>query len=272
MAIGETRDEGLVLAIHAAGSISALARGLGISQPSVSSWTRVPAERVAAVESFTGISRDRLRPDIFGIATMMQSEAAQGVTAEIDETDQARADEYRLLATLLARPPTAEVLAAVATIAGNPSPLGMAHIGLGQAAAEANVTDIGREYFNVFVGVGRGEVLPYASYYLTGFLHERPLARVREDLVRLGIERREGVHEPEDQLATMLEVMAGLIGGDFRAPVAEQKHFFERHLKPWAARCFADIQVAESAKFYRAVAAVGRLWIEIESEAFELPE
>jgi len=263
-----------VLAIHAAGSISALARGLGLSQPSVSAWSRVPAERVVAVESFTGISRECLRPDIFGITTMIQ--AGPGMTRfeaeEVDETDQARADEYRLLATLLARPPSVEVLLAVAGIGGNPSPLGMAHIALGQAASRADEAGVGREYFNVFVGVGRGEVLPYASFYLTGFLHERPLARVREDLVRLGIERREGVHEPEDQLATLLEVMAGLIGGEFRAPVAEQKYFFERHLKPWAARCFADIQVAESAKFYRAVASVGRLWIEIESEAFELPE
>jgi len=115
MTVGETRDEGLVLAIHAAGSISALARGLGISQPSVSAWSRIPAERVAAVESFTGISRERLRPDIFGIATMIQAASGPDMAAAevVDDTDQARADQYRLLATLLAQGIRARRAAAV---------------------------------------------------------------------------------------------------------------------------------------------------------------
>lgn len=267
---GEPRDEGLVRAIEAAGSISALARRLGISQPSVSSWVRTPADRVRAVEEVTGVPREVLRPDIFAVATM--TDPANGHTsAELDETERARADEYMLLATLLGAPPRQEVLDLISGLGGDASPLGVAHIALAEAAGATSEADAGREYFNIFVGVGRGEVLQYGSYYLTGFLHERPLARVREDLRNLGIERREGVHEPEDQLATLLEIMAGLIAGDFAVPLEQQQQFFERHLKPWAARCFADVAVAPSADFYRAVAEVGRLWIEIEAEAFELP-
>ncbi len=89
-------------------------------------------------------------------------------------------------------------------------------------------------------------MLPYASYYLTGFLHERPLARVREDFDRLGIARAEKVSEPEDHIAILCEVMAGLAGGAFEADFAEQAKFFERHLKPWAARLFADLELSKS--------------------------
>ena len=274
MGLGETRDEGLVLAIRAAGSISALARGLGISQPSVSGWNRIPAERVLAVEGLTGIRRELLRPDIFGFGTMTQK--ATDLTnpssaIEIDETDRARADEYILLAALLAAPPSRALLDLVSGIGGDASPFGMAHIALAEAASRTSEAEAGAEYFNVFIGVGRGEVLPYGSYYMTGFLHERPLARVREDLIRLGVERKDGVFEPEDRLSTLLEVMAGLVSGDFAASLDEQKQFFTKHLKPWAARCFADVAVAPSAEFYAAVAEVGRQWMEIEAEAFELP-
>ena len=118
----------------------------------------------------------------------------------------------------------------------------------------------------------RGELLPYASYYLTGFLHERPLARVREDLERLGIERAGSSREPEDHIAILLEVMAGLARGDFEADFSEQARFFERHLKPWAARMFADLEMSQSANFYHAVGRVGRIFIELESEAFALSE
>jgi len=104
---------------------------------------------------------------------------------------------------------------------------------------------------------------------MTGFLHERPLARVREDLDVLGIERAGASREPEDHIATLLEVMAGLARGDFEADFAEQARFFERHLKPWASRMFADLEMSRSANFYRAV---GRVFIELESEAFALPE
>ena len=131
---------------------------------------------------------------------------------------------------------------------------------------------VSKEFFNLFIGLGRGELLPYASYYLTGFLHERPLARVREDLDLLGIERAGTSREPEDHIAILLEVMAGLARGEFKADLAEQARFFERHLKPWAARMFADLEMSGTANFYRAVGRVGRVFMELESEAFTLSE
>lgn len=189
---------------------------------------------------------------------------------EVDEIDQSRAHEYGLLAILLGRAPTREVLDALRSLQGDASPLGMAHIGLAQAAAEADPEALQREYFDLFIGVGRGELLPYGSYYVAGFLHERPLARVREDLMRLGIERVERLPEPEDHVAILCETMAGLVDGRFGAAPGEDRAFFERHLKPWASRFFADLAVSPSARFYRRVAEVGATFVEIEAQAFEM--
>jgi TorA maturation chaperone TorD len=155
---------------------------------------------------------------------------------------------------------------------GDASDLGIAHIELASAAAAADDRAVNKEFFDLFIGLGRGDLLPYASYYLTGFLHERPLARVREDLDTLGIERAGASREPEDHVAILLEVMAGLARGNFEAEFNEQARFFERHLKPWVARMFADLEMSNSAKFYRAVGRVGRIFMELESEAFALSE
>jgi TorA maturation chaperone TorD len=188
-----------------------------------------------------------------------------------DEVDAARAGEYALLARLLARAPDAVLLARIAKLHGDATPLGVAHASLAQAAAGGIAETIAREFFDLFIGVGRGELLPYGSYYLTGFLNERPLARLREDLQALGIERVEGQCEPEDHAAILCEVMAGLAGGQLPAPVERQRQIFEKHLAPWIGRFFADLAVADAADFYRRVGAVGRLFIEIETEAFALP-
>ena len=163
------RDPGLSAAIQAVGGVSELARRVGISQPSVSNWDKVPAERVLAVESATGVPRVRLRPDLY----------REQPTANVDEVDLARSQEYALLSALLARAPDSELLARLARIGGDASALGVAHIALAEAASRVKPDAVEREYFDLFIGLGRGELLPYASYYLTGFLNERPLARLR---------------------------------------------------------------------------------------------
>src|SRR5260370_14040692 len=111
---------------------------------------------------------------------------------DVDEVDAARAREYALLSVLLARAPDAALLARLAELRGDASPLGLAHAALSEAASGADVERVEREYFDLFIGLGRGELLPYGSYYLSGFLHERPLARLRAHLNRLGIERAVG--------------------------------------------------------------------------------
>lgn len=254
------RDDGLDRAIDAAGGVAQLARKIGVSQPSVSNWSKVPAQRVIAVEAATGVSRDELRPDLY---------RGPSVSAEpIDPVDAARAQEYMLLASLLFAAPSRRLLDQLAQLSGDATPLGRAHAALAAAAAGAVATKIEREYFDLFVGLGRGELLPYASYYLTGFLNERPLSRLRTDLAALGIERGASNPEPEDHAAILCEIMAGFAGGRFAASSDAQRTFFEKHVAPWIGRLFADIESATNADFYRAVGALGRTFIEIETEAF----
>src|SRR5262252_4983790 len=252
------RDAGLEEAIRVAGGVGALAQKIGISQPSVSNWSRVPAERVVSVEAVTGVARAVLRPDLYGTSP----------ATTIDEVDAARAAEYALLSVLLARAPDADMLARLARLRGDASPLGLAHAALAEAAAATTAERVEREFFDLFIGIGRGELLPYGSYYLTGFLNERPLARLRDDLAQLGIERIEGEVEPEDHAAVLCEIMAGLVGGRFGTPAGAARNLFEKHLAPWMTRFFADLEQAEAAEFYRRVGTLGRVFVEIEGEAF----
>jgi TorA maturation chaperone TorD len=193
------------------------------------------------------------------------------VAGEISELESARAQEYALLAALLGRAPTADLLRRLAQLRGDSTPLGLAHAALAVAAADTAEEKVEREYFDLFIGLGRGELLPYGSYYLTGFLHERPLARLRDDLNTLGIERAAGVPEPEDHVAILCEIMSGLINRKFPAEAGADRELFEKHMQPWIGRFFSDLEQAEAANFYRRIGALGRLFVEIETEAFALP-
>lgn len=255
------RDPGLNEAIQAAGGVTELARRIGIAQPSVSNWDQVPAERVIAVEAATGVARVRLRPDLYG---------EDIVAAPVDDVDAARAQEYALLSVLLARAPSKNLLARLTMLRGDASPIGIAHMGLAEAASRIPLAQVEREYFDLFVGLGRGELLPYASYYLTGFLNERPLSRLRTDLAQLGIERVASNLEPEDHAATLCEIMSGLAGGSFPGGPDAERLIFDKHVAPWMGRLFADLERADSADFYRHVGTLGRLFLEIETEAFTL--
>src|SRR3954471_8112908 len=159
----------------------------------------------------------------------------------IDESDVLRARCYALLGQLLARPPSRPVLDRVAGLAGDDTPMGRALTDLG-AAAGLSEEAAEREYNTLFIGVTRGDLVPFASYYLAGFLHDRPLARRRADMAALGIAPAPGVAEPEDHIAALCEMMAGLITGAFGAPAGldGQRRFFDRHVAPWAGRFFTD--------------------------------
>jgi len=253
-------DSGLQQAIRAVGGVTELARRIGIAQPSISNWTKVPAERVIAVEEATGIDRSILRPDLY---------ADDSTVA--DDVDLARAREYALLGTLLTRAPNSDLLRRIGQLRGDATPLGIAHMRLAQAADGAAAESIEREFFDVFIGIGRGELLPYASYYLTGFLHERPLARLRDDLNRIGIARADGVAEPEDHAGILCEIMSGLASGELSAPAGSDRLIYENHMASWIGRFFADLERVEASEFYRCVGGVGRVFMDIEAEAFALP-
>jgi len=257
------RDAGLDRAIDAAGGVAQLARKIGIAQPSVSSWNRVPVGTVIAVEAATGVPRQQLRPDLYS-----EPAVPDNPDNDVDPVDAARAREYALLATLLSCPPSNALLGEIARLRGDATPLGRAHAALAEAASEVVTSGVEREYFDLFVGLGRGELLPYASYYLTGFLNERPLSRLRDDLAALGIERVENNFEPEDHAGTLCEIMAGFAVGRFPASEASQRAFFEKHIVSWMGRMFADMERATSARFYKSVGTLGQVFMKIEAEAF----
>ncbi len=199
------------------------------------------------------------------------AEIAEGRALLADDADALRGALYRLLARFLAAPPDAETLEVAARLGEPGTPLGEALLELAEAASETTVEAAAEEYHELFIGVGRGELVPYASFYRTGFLNERPLAVLRGDLAALGITRSPGNPEPEDHAAALCEVMAGLVEGRFGvADLAFQQRFFDRHLAPWIGRFFADLEGARAARLYRPVGKVGRLFVEIEAAGFAL--
>lgn len=201
---------------------------------------------------------------------VMQTSAA--VQPKVDEADQLRADLYRLLSRLLAEAPDAQTLALVTGLEGDSSEMGEAVSALAAVARDTTPETVAEEFQQLFIGISRGLLLPYASYYLTGFLHEKPLARLRADMGPLGIARSEGVTEPEDHIAALMEMMAGLIEGGFGAPrtLDEQAEFFARHIGNWAPHFFNDLENLAQAQFYAPVGRIGRLFMAVERQAFEM--
>ncbi len=203
--------------------------------------------------------------------TALRREVAEldaGVAAE----DQLRANVYRLLSRALSRAPTADQLHEIAALSGGTGPFGAVIKTLAAIAAGSNASTVAQEYQTLFIGLGRGELVPYGSYYLTGFLQEKPLAKLRQDMVRLGIRRDAAVSDPEDHVASELEMMAGLIDGAFGAPlsVAEQSTFFAKHIGAWMPVFFGDLERAEASVFYSALGSVGRVFLDIEDNAFAM--
>ena len=204
------------------------------------------------------------------VKQMQESQSQIASHGVVDEIDRARAQEYALLAILLSRSPDGEMIERLALLRGDTSPLGAAHAALAEAAARADEASASREYFDLFAGLGQGALLPYASHYLTGSLYGRPLARLRETFERLGIEKDHGHSEPEDHVAILCEIMAGLIGGDFAAPAGTDREFFEKHLARWIRRFFVDLENVKSADFYARVGSLGRTFVDVETEAFAI--
>jgi TorA maturation chaperone TorD len=198
--------------------------------------------------------------------------APEAAIQEILPEERLRAHQYQLLARFLAAPPDAGLLEFVSTFTGDDTELGQALGTLARLAARFTPKAAAEEYHELFIGVPRGELLPYASYYLTGFLYERPLAKLRVDMARLGIARAEEVKEPEDHIAALCDMMAGLITGAFGPPLdlAGQRAFFDAHLAPWAERFFEDLEGAKAAALYTPIGTLGRVFMGIEQAAFRM--
>ncbi len=192
--------------------------------------------------------------------------------AAVPDEDLLRANTYALLANLLRTLPDDRTLTELSNLESNDGEFGGAMAALAGAARETTPEAVDDEYHDLFIGVGAAELTPYASYYLTGFVYEKPLAKLRVEMARLGIAKADGVGEPEDHIAALLEMMCGLITGAFGEPaeVARQHTFFDDHIAPWGERFFEDLETASSATFYKPVGTIGRLFMRIESEAFEM--
>ncbi len=184
----------------------------------------------------------------------------------IEDEQRYRASAYALLAALLRATPDQALLDHVATLSPESDvesdELSEAMAALAAAARQQKPADLEDEYNNLFIGIGKGEVVPYGSWYLTGFLMEQPLSDLRDDLRALGFERNPEIHEPEDHIAAIFEVFSVMISDAVDS--AEQQRFFEKHMKPWLSRFFADLGDARSADFYRHVAQFGAAFLELE--------
>lgn len=185
------------------------------------------------------------------------------------EAERLRANTYGLLAALLAAPPPQSLIQLLTRITpaevGGGDQLASAWEVLRLAGERASVESLDDEYHALFVGIGRGELVPYGSWYMTGFLMDQPLAVLRRDLAELGFERQANVKEPEDHVAALLETM-GLLIGDGETSVNVQRRFFQSHMGPWMKTFFLDLQKASSARFYRAVGQFGDQFIEFEQK------
>ena len=191
----------------------------------------------------------------------------------VSEEETLRADVYDFLSAFLARPPSQMLIDRTATLDGDgETELGRAIRSFARVAGKTTERGARSEYDRLFVGLGRGELVPYASYYMTGFLHEKPLSLLRDDMRRLSIRREDTVKEPEDGIASLCEMMGGMIRGRFgeAVAVARQREFFGRHLAPWAEHFFTDLEGAKGSVLYAPVGAVGRIFMQIEKDAFRM--
>lgn len=186
------------------------------------------------------------------------------------EEQQYRVEAYRLIAAMLRSPPDARLLEQISGLSQVEAPdeMGISMSMLGLAARSFGHKAVEEEFHQLFIGLGRGELVPYASWYLTGFLMEKPLGELREHLMRLGFERQNDVHEPEDHIAALCEVMSILIAED--RPHTESARFYEAHLAPWGDRFFADLSQAKAAVFYRNLGRFGAAFLDLERRYFSM--
>ena len=199
-------------------------------------------------------------------------------TPAADGEEQARAELYGLLARLWLAPPDEALLQQFA-VAVTQAPEAGGHLeapwqALVAAMRATTAADAAEEYDALFGGIGKPEVLVYASFYLSGYLNEQPLARLRDELRRLGLARDEARGETEDHVAYLFEVMRYLIGGDDAAVcnLEQQRRFFRAQLQPWVAQLCNAVDAQPSARTWRAVAEMTRQFVAVETQAFDLLE
>lgn len=197
------------------------------------------------------------------------------VSSALDE-ETARAEIYGLLAQLYYAPPSPEVLAQLRVAATEaPAAGGFLEEPWRELVGAARASDdktIHAEFDALFGGVGKPEIYLYGSHYLSGFLNEKPLAKLRGDLARLGLDRDEAMSETEDHIAYLCEVMRFLIAGDDAAVsnLTHQREFFASHLQPWAHALCDALAAHPKAGFYAALVGFTRAFLSVEAQGFDM--
>ncbi|QNT78933.1 TorD/DmsD family molecular chaperone [Entomobacter blattae] len=185
----------------------------------------------------------------------------------LDEIDQHRGEFYQFLASLFFKPPTQTQLDFLASLnITDDSLFGTALKKISDQARLVSAPLVKQEFDALFTGLTRGEVMPYGSYYLTGFLYEKPVADIRTDMAKLGLKRAETCQEPEDHFAVLCAIMAHLVS----ASLDQQKIFFEAHIQPWVNQFLDDLETAPSAQFYKNIAELTKIFIVLEIKSFDL--
>ena len=209
------------------------------------------------------------------MATNNDSLLAAQLTNTLDE-ETARSELYGLLAGVLYASPAIELISQI-RVAATDTPAAGAFleepwrnfVGVTRSMSDQAIKD---EYDALFGGVGKPEVYLYGSHYLSGFLNEKPLARLRTELHSLGLERSEVMSDTEDHFAYLCEVMRYLIAGEdvAIANLTRQREFFSTHIQPWVSLMCDDIQNNSKAKFYASLAELTRAFMGIEAQGFDM--
>jgi TorA maturation chaperone TorD len=207
---------------------------------------------------------------------MAHSDAPAGAgKSALSEEDRARADLYALLARLFYAAPDRPLLDSLARhedlFGADDVPLGQAWSALARTARDADPEALRLEYDSIFAGVGKAEVTPYTSYYLTPAGRERIVVALRDEWRELGLIRTGDTHEPEDHIAALCEVMRHLAsrGSDDQA-IGRQKQFFLRYIQPAYIQLTDEILSTAATQFYKDVARVTRVFFDVESQSFEM--
>lgn len=197
------------------------------------------------------------------------------VSSALDE-ETARAEVYGLLAALFYAPPSPDLLAQLrVAVTEAPAAGGFLEEPWRQfvgTVRELNDAEVAAEYNALFGGVGKPELYLFGSWYLSGFLNEKPLAALRGDLAALGLARDESMNETEDHFACVCEVMRYLIAGDDVevANLTQQQKFFSAHVQSWAPALCEAIAAHPKARFYAALAGFTAAFISVETQGFDL--
>jgi len=181
-----------------------------------------------------------------------------------------RAQTYALLANLFSQAPNQDLLDHIAAIEVTEpeSPMGKQWANLVAIVNKLDKSTLETEYQTLFIGVTHGELIPYGSYYQTGFLMEEPLAELRADLAKLGLVKQEDTAEPEDHISAQCDVMRLILMAEGTAIVTD-KAFFLHHLKPWMINFFTDLAGTENSDFYRVVGEFGKVFINMELSEYK---